>query len=91
MQNHYQRKKYTKPNLSTETSWKTIFFRNSGGFSSKRIISLLCVLVCLVVFVIGFIKGKEIPEFGETIFIGALSLYGVEAIPNIWTKTINKS
>jgi len=78
-------------NKFNKFDWKTIFVRNSGGFSSKRILSIIGFLTCVVVFVIAFIQGKEVPEFGETILICCVSLYGVEAIPNFWSKTINKS
>lgn len=72
-------------------SWKTIFFKNSGGFSSKRILSVIGFLTCVGVFIAAFILDKEVPEFGETLLICCISLYGVEAIPNFWQKTINKS
>lgn len=75
--------------INPQASWITMFFKNSGGISSKRVISLICVLTCLVIFVWGFISGKEIPDYGEIIFIGSLSLYGVEMLPN-WSKSINK-
>lgn len=71
--------------------WRTIFLKNSGGISSKRLISLIGFLTCVGVFIAAFITEKPIPEFGETLLISSLSLYGVEAIPNFWTKSINKS
>ena len=71
--------------------WRTIFLKNSGGISSKRVIALVGVLICFVLLVSGFITTKEIPEFAEVVFIGCLSLYGVDVIPNFWNKTINKS
>lgn len=83
MKNH----QYNKRNCD----WKTIFFKNSGGFSSKRILSVVGFLTCVVVFIAAFILDKEVPEFGETLLICCISLYGVEAIPNFWQKTISKS
>lgn len=77
--------------MDDKISLKTIFLKNSGGFSSKRIISLIGFLVCVGVFIAAFITDKEVPEFGETLLISCLSLYGVEVIPNFWTKSINKS
>lgn len=71
--------------------WRTIFLKNSGGFSSKRIIAFLGVCICFALLIAAFITTKEIPDFAEVIFIGCLSLYGVEVIPNFWSKTINKS
>ena len=67
MQKNYQsnKTKYVKPKLTLKTSWKTIFFSNSGGFSSKRIAGVLGWLVCLILFILGFALNKEIPEFGN--------------------------
>lgn len=84
MKNNNKKRNYS------EVSLKTIFFKNSGGFSSKRILSVFGFFVCCVVFIAGFITGKDIPEFGETLLICSISLYGAEIIPNFWTKSINK-
>lgn len=82
-----------KPNHINDSrfDWRTIFLKNSGGISSKRLISLIGFLTCVGVFIAAFILEKPIPDFGETLLISSLSLYGVEAIPNFWTKSINKS
>ena len=72
-------------------AWYTIFMKNSGGFSSKRILAILGILLSFILLTAAFIQSKEVPEFGEVIFIGCISLYGVDVIPNFWTKTINKS
>ena len=72
-------------------AWYTIFMKNSGGFSSKRILAILGILLSFILLISAFIQEKEVPEFGEVIFIGCISLYGVDVIPNFWTKTINKS
>lgn len=71
--------------------WRTIFLKNSGGISSKRVIALLGVTICFGLLIAAFITEKPVPEFADVVFIGCLSLYGVEIIPNFWTKTINKS
>lgn len=85
MQNH-------QPNRNKrDLNWRTIFIKNSGGLSSKRILSVIGFLTCVGVFIAAFILDKEVPEFGETLLICCISLYGVEAIPNFWQKTINKS
>lgn len=83
-------KKYIKPKLTTKTSWKTIFFANSGGFSSKRICGILAWIVVLVVFVAGFITQKEIPEFGDLVIITSASLLGIDSVANIFQKRVNK-
>lgn len=71
--------------------WRTIFLRNSGGISSKRIIALLGAFICFGILVAGYIQQKEIPEFANVVFIGCLGLYGVDVIPSgLWSKTINK-
>lgn len=71
--------------------WRTIFLKNSGGLSSKRVLGVLGIVTCILVFVAAFIFEKEVPEFGEFLLICCVSLYGVEIIPNIWKKSINKS
>lgn len=78
-------------NHKSRYDWRTIFLRNSGGLSSKRILSIIGFLTCVGVFIAAFILDKEVPEFGDTLLICCISLYGVEAIPNFWQKTINKS
>ncbi len=90
MQNH-QVKHYNKKNKYSRFDWRTIFLKNSGGISSKRIIAIIGVGICFTLLIISFITDKEIPEFAEVVFIGCLSLYGVDVIPNFWTKNINKS
>ena len=90
MQNHqvkYQAKKID----NSRFDWRTIFLKNSGGISSKRVIALIGVGICFGLLIAAFVNEKEIPEFAEVVFIGCLSLYGVDIIPNFWSKTINKS
>ncbi len=72
-------------------SWITIFVKDSGGLSSKRILSIIGFLTCVGLLIAAFILDKEVPDFAETLLICCVSLYGVEAIPNFWNKSINKS
>jgi len=72
-------------------SWYTIFQKTSGGLSSKRILSVIGILSCIIIFIISFILEKDVPEFGETLLMGCISLYGIDKIPSFWSKTINKS
>ena len=65
--------------------WRTIFLKNSGGLSSKRIIAILGVCICFGLLITAFITGKIIPDFAEIVFIGCLSLYGIEVFP-FWKK-----
>jgi hypothetical protein len=74
-----------------ETSWITLFLKNSGGLSSKRLLAIVGFFTCIILLVAAFITGKEVPEFGDIVLISCLSLYGVEIIPSIWSKNINKS
>lgn len=72
-------------------NWKTLLLKNSGGLSSKRLLSILGYIVCLGLLVAAFIFEKQVPEFADLVLISCLSMYGIEIIPNIWSKTINKS
>ena len=74
-----------------ETKLISIFFKNSGGISSKRVLSVLGFVTCVVLLICSFITGKEVPDFAETVLICCVSLYGVEIGQNWFTKTINKS
>lgn len=85
-----KKKKYLKPNLTLKTSWKTIFFANSGGFSSKRVAGILGWLICLTLFVLGFAFNKEIPEFGDLVIIMSSSLLGIDSVGQIFQKRINQ-
>lgn len=93
MQNRYQYRKQKKlyKKSSFRFDWRTIFVKNSGGLSSKRILSVIGILTCVVIFVLAYIQEKSVPEFGEVIFVGCVSLYGIDKVPNFWTKSINKS
>lgn len=78
--------------MNTNLDWRTIFIKNSGGFSSKRIIALLGSFICFGIFIAAYIQQKEVPDFGNVIFLGCLGLYGVELLPQgLWSKTITKT
>lgn len=89
MQNHYQpnRQRYTKPKLTTRTSWKTIFFAHSGGFSSKRICGVLGWIVCMGLLIAGFILEKPVNEFADYVLITSASLLGVDSLAGIFSKS----
>lgn len=69
----------------------SVFLKNSGGVSSKRVIAVIGCFVCFGLLIAAFITQKPVPNFGEIIFIGCLSLYGVEKIPNFNSKSSDKS
>ena len=71
--------------------WRTIFIRNSGGFSSKRILSVIGFLTCVGILIAAFITQKEVPDFAEIMLVCCISLYGIDVVPNFWSKTITKS
>lgn len=85
MQDKYQK------TFKKKIDWRTIFQRNSGGFSSKRILSITGFMACVAIFIASFITGKEVPDFGEILLISCISLYGIDTVPNFWNKSINKS
>ena len=70
---------------------KTIFLHNSGGYSSKRVLGVIGFLICCIIFILGFIFNKEIPEFGELLVTVSASLVGLDSITGIWNKSINKN
>lgn len=80
-----------QPKKDFRFDWRTIFIRNSGGFSSKRILSVIGFLTCVGLLIAAFITQKQIPDFAETMLVCCISLYGIDVVPNFWTKTINKS
>lgn len=71
--------------------WRTVFLKNSGGFSSKRLLSVIGFLTCIVLLIASFILERPVPDFAEVMLICCVSLYGVDTIPSFWNKTINKS
>jgi hypothetical protein len=68
--------------------WRTIFLKNSGGISSKRVMGILGWICCLILLIVGFIFEKEIPDFAEIVVITSASLLGVDCITSIWTKNV---
>lgn len=69
--------------------WRTIFVKNSGGISSKRVMGILGWLVVLIILIFGFILDKNIPEFAEMIAITSASLLGIDCVTSIWSKSVN--
>lgn len=76
---------------TNDINWKTIFFRDSGGFSSKRVLGVLGFVVCCIILICGFIFDKEVPEFGELLLTISASLVGLDSITGIWNKSVNKN
>lgn len=66
--------------------WRTIFVQRSGGISSKRVCGVISLLVCLVIYILGFALQREIPEYGELIAVLAASLLGLDSVTGIWQK-----
>ena len=67
--------------------WLSIFMKNSGGLSSKRILSVIGILSCIGVFIAAFITSKQVPEYGDILLLSCISLYGVEVIPSFLKKS----
>lgn len=70
--------------------WRTIFLKNSGGISSKRVCGLLGWIVCLGILIAGYITQKEIPVYAEMISIISASLLGLDSVTGIWQKSITE-
>lgn len=79
-------KQFTK-----KLNWRTIFQKNSGGFSSKRICGVLGWVSCIILLFFSFILGKEVPDYGELIAVLSTSLLGLDSITGIWSKSINSN
>ena len=86
MQNHYQH----KPKRNSRFDWRTVFLKNSGGISSKRVCGILGWMCCLVLLISEKKKKKDIPQYAEMIAIISASLLGLDSITGIWNKTINQ-
>lgn len=84
-------KKSVEQTKDPRFDWKTIFLRDSGGLSSKRILGIIGFLVCTIIYIIGFFTGIEIPEFGELLITVSASLVGLDSVTGIWNKSISKS
>ena len=81
---------YGKPKKYDKFNWRTIFQKNSGGFSSKRICGLIGWFLCLGILLTGFIFDMNIPQYGELIAITSASLLGIDSVTGIWQKQINQ-
>ena len=91
MSSIYGNRNHDQISTQFKFDWRTIFLKNSGGISSKRVIALLGAFICFGILIAGYIQQKEIPEFANVVFIGCLGLYGVDVIPSgLWSKTISK-
>ena len=91
MQDHQVKNKYEKPKLTLKSNWKTIFFANSGGFSSKRVFGALGMLICLGLLIASFVMERPIPDFAELVYITSASLLGLDNVTDIFKKNVNKS
>ena len=76
--------------ISPKAALKTMFFANTGGYSSKRILGVLGFIICCIIFIFAFILNKDIPEFGELLLVTSASLAGLDSITGIWNKSVNK-
>lgn len=72
--------------MVNKKAWYTIFFADSGGFSSKRICGVLGWVVCLIIFICGFSFSKEIPGFADLILTVSASLLGIDSVTKIFSK-----
>ena len=79
-----------KPNKYNKFDWRTIFLKNSGGISSKRVCGILGWVICLGILIAGYIQVKEIPMFAEMVAITSAGLLGLDSITGIWQKTISQ-
>ena len=69
---------------------KTLFFKDTGGYSSKRFLGVIGFLVCVIVFIIAFIFKLQIPEFGDLLLTVSASLVGLDSVASIFKKSVNK-
>lgn len=84
-------KKIHKPKREySRFDWRTVFLKNSGGISSKRVCGLLGWITCICIFICGFIMDKDIPEYGEIIAITSATMLGIDCVTSIWNKNITK-
>lgn len=69
---------------------KTLFFKDTGGYSSKRFLGVIGFLVCVIVFIAAFIFELQIPEFGDLLLTVSASLVGLDSVASIFKKSVNK-
>ena len=65
---------------SKKISLITIFQKNSGGLSSKRVCGFLGWIVIMFCCIWCVIKGTNAPDFITDLIIGCASLLGVDSI-----------
>ena len=65
---------------SKKISLITIFQKNSGGLSSKRVCGFLGWIVIMFCCIWCVIKGTNAPDFIADLIIGCASLLGVDSI-----------
>lgn len=78
------------PELYSKFDWRTIFLKNSGGISSKRVMGIFGWIVALGILIAGFVTEKDIPQFAELIAITSASLLGIDCVTSIWQKNISQ-
>lgn len=76
--------------ISPKAALKTIFFAHSGGFSSKRVLGFMGFTTCIIIFILAFALGKEIPEFSDILITISASLVGLDSVTSVFQKTVNK-
>ena len=69
--------------------WRTIFLKNSGGLSSKRLCGILGWFVCLSILIAGYVSTKEIPQYAELIAVTSAGLLGIDSVTSIWSKSVS--
>ena len=82
MINKYDSYNYNSIQLKTskKISLITIFQKNSGGLSSKRVCGFLGWIVIMFCCIWCVIKGTNAPDFITDLIIGCASLLGVDSI-----------
>ena len=82
MINKYDSYNYNPIQLKTskKISLITIFQKNSGGLSSKRVCGFLGWIVIMFCCIWCVIKGTDAPDFITDLIIGCASLLGVDSI-----------
>lgn len=82
MINKYDSYNYNPIQLKTskKISLITIFQKNSGGLSSKRVCGFLGWIVIMFCCIWCVIKGTNAPDFITDLIIGCASLLGVDSI-----------
>lgn len=82
MINKYNSYNYNPIQLKTskKISLITIFQKNSGGLSSKRVCGFLGWIVIMFCCIWCVIKGTNAPDFITDLIIGCASLLGVDSI-----------